>query len=735
MKIKHIFSLAALALMTAACSSDENTQPQSAPSGKTLPFRAVITAGAPVTRGLTEASDGKSITATWEEKEKVALIHGETIDVLEVAEVDLTTGAAVITGNITNAVNDEDVYVVYVGHQEESMDDYVAAWESWKSDNPDTDIPASELADPVFQWMATQSGTLEGIQDGFDFRYSPTGDQTAKLVVTDDGASLADQVRLFTKYSIWKLNLTTDGTTALKASQFLMTDANKNQYIVDLGESTASEFYLSFLATGTEYSFEAAAGDKTYVCTPTISSALADGKFYTSTLTMTEVNNSYLVYDSSGDATEKKPSGATIWTGTVTAGDVAAGTYIVDGTVTYDGELFLTGDINLILKDGASLTVNGNIFSEQENAEPVYSMTVFGQAESTGKLSLSGSSSLIYVNNLTVHGGDITVSGDGITTEGVITVYHGTINTTSETSNGIMSLGGMCVYGGEVTATSKSSAICSENSDLTIVGGQVTATSTSSDGISAYNCKVIITGGTVNCNSDGNGGSAISSTTSIEISGGDVTAKSTGENGTGLFAPAITISGKSTKVSASGDAYGIESYVSEGTATITIEGGNITATAGFNSVTNNGGIGIEASEIKISGGEVKANGGDAKAGSGAQGGKGIKGSLTVTGGAVTAKGGNGADASEGNGGRGGDGINGNVSVTGGTVTATGGNGGKGGDGGDSHDGGNGGYGVLGTVTGTVTATGGSGGSPGTGGESGFDGEKNIDPNAAIVPGG
>ena len=685
MKIKHIFSLAALALMTAACSSDENTQPQSAPSGKTLPFRAVITAGTPVTRGLTEASDGKSITATWEEKEKVALIHGETIDVLEVAEVDLTTGAAVITGNITNAVNDEDVYVVYVGHQEESMDDYVAAWESWKSDNPDTDIPASELADPVFQWMATQSGTLEGIQDGFDFRYSPTDDQAAKLVVTDDGASLADQVRLFTKYSIWKLNLTTDGATALKASQFLMTDANKNQYIVDLGESTASEFYLSFLATGTGYTFEAVAGDKTYVCTPTISSALADGKFYTSTLTMTEVNNSYLVYDSSGDATEKKPFGATIWTGTVTAGDVAAGTYIVDGTVTYDGELFLTGDINLILKDGASLTVNGNIVSEQENAEPVYSMTVFGQTESTGKLSVSGSSSLIYVKNLTVHGGVITVSGDGITTEGVITVYHGTINATTTESNAIINGGGMYVYGGEVTATSTDGAAISlykegssEECDLTIAGGKVTATNTGSAA-----------------------GIETSSNSNIVITGGTLTAQG-GDNSEGILT------------------FG----------TCTIDGGVVNAYAGES------GVGLEG-KIIVNDGTVTAIGGDAKEGSGAAGGVGIDGALTVTGGTVTAKGGNGADASEGDGRDGGHGISGNVSVTGGTVEATGGDGGKGGDGGESHNGGNGGCGVYGTLIvtapGTVTATGGEGGERGEGGENGVKGEDNIDPNA-IVPG-
>ena len=67
--MKYIFSLAALALMTAACSSDENTQSQSAPSGKTLPFRAVITAGTPVTRGLTEGD--KTISAAWVKDEKV----------------------------------------------------------------------------------------------------------------------------------------------------------------------------------------------------------------------------------------------------------------------------------------------------------------------------------------------------------------------------------------------------------------------------------------------------------------------------------------------------------------------------------------------------------------------------------------------------------------------------------------------------------------------------------------
>ena len=105
MKTKHIISLAALALLMAACSSDEmalNPADQPAPVEQKIPFTAVISADAAGTRVLTAAEDGKTITAKWEKKEKLALIHGKQIDVLEVSEVDATTGAATISGDITD---------------------------------------------------------------------------------------------------------------------------------------------------------------------------------------------------------------------------------------------------------------------------------------------------------------------------------------------------------------------------------------------------------------------------------------------------------------------------------------------------------------------------------------------------------------------------------------------------------------------------------------------------------
>ena len=70
MKTKQFFSLAALALMMAACSSDDIATVQSDSKVRTVPFKAVISADAG-TRGLSEATDGKTITVDWEKDEQL----------------------------------------------------------------------------------------------------------------------------------------------------------------------------------------------------------------------------------------------------------------------------------------------------------------------------------------------------------------------------------------------------------------------------------------------------------------------------------------------------------------------------------------------------------------------------------------------------------------------------------------------------------------------------------------
>ena len=64
MKKAIIYSIAAVATMMAACTSDETSTQQTAPKGEGIPFSATITTGS-LTRALTEATDGKTIDAAW----------------------------------------------------------------------------------------------------------------------------------------------------------------------------------------------------------------------------------------------------------------------------------------------------------------------------------------------------------------------------------------------------------------------------------------------------------------------------------------------------------------------------------------------------------------------------------------------------------------------------------------------------------------------------------------------
>ena len=576
MKKRYIFSLAALALLTAACSSDEmalNPADQPAPVEQKIPFTAVISGDAAGTRALTEASDGKTITAKWEKEEKVALIHGSKTDVLKVDAVDATTGAATISGDITSPTDDESVFVVYVGHGSKNMSQLQESLTGVTGDIAEADI--SEAMNPM---LMTQDGTLKGISDNFDFRLA-----TAKFAVKDSKATFASEVEMPASYAIWKLNLTTDGTTALKAKQLSMQRKGDEEAhaAVDL-DTESSEFYIAFIpsAQANAYIFEATTSDdKTYSCTPTVSSALAAGKYYRSTLKM-EAPTTYRVYTAKDTYTDKKtPSNATTLTGTVTPGYLDGGTYVVSGEATCDGDLTFQGDADLILKDGASLTMTGAIVAEE------HTLNIYGQAEGTGELSATAirGSIAISAKNLNVHGGKITITDayTGISTGSAFTIYNGIINS-SGSDNGIIAYNLMNVYDGEITASSSGngSAISLKelnsngNCKLTIEGGKVTATNTGNlYGIDAAG-ELIITGGTVTAQggkvAGGKGKEGIFTYGyNITISGGDVTA----------------IGGDAKAGSNQDGGAGIDGF-------LIVNGGTVTATGGAKDGSGKDGLGI-----------------------------------------------------------------------------------------------------------------------------------------------
>ena len=163
--------------------------------------------------------------------------------------------------------------------------------------------------------------------------------------------------------------------------------------------------------------------------------------------------------------------------------------------------------------------------------------------------------------------------------------------------------------------------------------------------------------------------------------------------------------------------------------TITINGGSVTATGGYNQAGIGGGDQSSGGTVTISGGNVTATGGQEAAGIGS-GFEGSGGNITIHGGSITATGGGPAAGI----GSGQDSSGGNITIHGGSVTAIGGNLAAGIGGGFKGSGGN-----ITINGGNVTATGadeGAGigdGSGGSGGSftTGTDGHALIFANGGI----
>ena len=150
---------------------------------------------------------------------------------------------------------------------------------------------------------------------------------------------------------------------------------------------------------------------------------------------------------------------------------------------------------------------------------------------------------------------------------------------------------------------------------------------------------------------------------------------------------------------------------------ITVNGNiNLTLTEGATLTANTGITLSDGATLTVQGnGSMNINGTNNSTASTVEG----NGTLVLTSGTLTAKGGNGGNSSWGSSNNttsaGGVAINGSVTLTGGTLTATGGNGGSGGAHSDNNTLGDGAAAISGSVTmsgGTLAATGGNGGNAG-----------------------
>lgn len=151
----------------------------------------------------------------------------------------------------------------------------------------------------------------------------------------------------------------------------------------------------------------------------------------------------------------------TVLTSETNISNLGAGWYVVTEDVSYNSNLYcLTGDIHLILCDGAKMTVNCNTFN---NAIQIYkgSLTIYAQSTGNkmGELIATASKSGWY--GITA-GSSVTICGGNITATGYYGIYANTGNIT--------------IHSGEVNATGSYYGIYSSTGNITIHSGEINAT-------------------------------------------------------------------------------------------------------------------------------------------------------------------------------------------------------------------------------------------------------------------
>ena len=199
-----------------------------------------------------------------------------------------------------------------------------------------------------------------------------------------------------------------------------------------------------------------------------------------------KADNAYLKWN----ADQKKlveteiPAEATMVTSSTTTWE-AGGTYVVEGEVNITGTIELSGDVDLIIKDGAKLTAQKIKGNSKE-------LRIYGQANQTGQLVVDNSDddAITSIKTLEVHSAEVTATSSYSDRGGFcyierFNVYGGSVDAkyTGSKGYGIWLSGGgfMNIYGGEVKAVGKGNGSYSygitagSSSTVKVYGGKLWA--------------------------------------------------------------------------------------------------------------------------------------------------------------------------------------------------------------------------------------------------------------------
>lgn len=171
-----------------------------------------------------------------------------------------------------------------------------------------------------------------------------------------------------------------------------------------------------------------------------------------------------------------------------TGNKLPGGTYIVNEDMTFNQTLRLSGNVDLILRDGKTLTFDDSFFGN--DGDGPNKLNIYGQSENSGKLIVKGK--MGDFEPLNVYGGIIEVGENNTTNYSLYlnntNVYGGKVNAVCNSSSGgsgiIMNSGAtLTIYGGEVfakgpaTETTQSGFGISGNANVVVNGGSLVAIS------------------------------------------------------------------------------------------------------------------------------------------------------------------------------------------------------------------------------------------------------------------
>ena len=447
--IKNI-TVAALALMTTACSSDINeliqNEEQPAYSNGVITVTGQLAPKRALTRALSEGKDAENkniIVADWKVGETLAVSYytdeaKREMGKATITEVDPSTGAANFVFNLENGTQihqHPECTIIYP---------YKAALD---------DATGVKTYD---EFLGTQDGTLS---PNLDVRVGEgiisdvvghVGSATATLTVTKQPE---------VKYAIFKFNLS-DGSLPIQSSVFSVKEGT--DLITTAITTSLYEVYVALppSSAGTEYTFIVSAGTNMYTKTLTTNKAINKGEYYETTLTMT--------------GTDKKVNLSTLSTN-----HVAQDYEVLTGT--------LASNVQISIADGATVVLNGaNI-----NANGTWTTGNYAGLTCKGNATIILTGGTSYPN--TIKGFDNSYPGIYVPSGNTLTILGTNNDFLTVSSNGFgagigggngISCGNIVIKGGNINATGGTNAagigggggnsvVCG---DIAITGGIIEAT-------------------------------------------------------------------------------------------------------------------------------------------------------------------------------------------------------------------------------------------------------------------